>query len=95
METASKYFTRRAQQERAKAADASSAAARKAHLELAFRLVRLAVEPALWAWSERAIAHHQSAHGVQDISHALVGAFPLPRSEAFETLLEVLGTTEL
>lgn len=95
METASIYFTRRARQERAKAADAGSAEARKAHLELALRLVRVAVEPAVSSSPEGAIAHRQPRAGVRDMSHALAGAFPLLRFDAFEKLLEALGTTDL
>lgn len=94
METASTYFTRRARQERAKAADATSAEARKAHLELALRLVRAAIEPALWIWSEGAAAHHQTADGVTEIGNALADAFPLPPSGKLERLLERVDSTE-
>ena len=94
VETASNYFTRRARQERANAADAGSAQARKAHLELAVRLVRVAVEPALWAWPEGAIAQHQQADNVTDMGHALSSAFPLLHSASFESLLEALDTTD-
>ena len=93
METASIYFTRRARQERAKAAAAGSAEARKAHLELALRLVKVAMRPALWARPENANAQHRPSAGVTDISHALAGAFPLLRSDAFESLLDAMGTT--
>lgn len=88
METASSYFTRRARQERAEAANSASAEARKAHLELALRLVRAAIEPALWVWSGSAVADHQTKDGVADIGNALADAFPLPPSGTFESLLE-------
>jgi hypothetical protein len=96
VETASTYFTRRASEERANAADAGSAQARKAHLELAFRLVKVATEPALCAWPDYlsgagAVAHHQPPGG---LSSALAGAFPLPASGRFEYLLEAVNTTE-
>ena len=97
METASTYFTRRARQERATAAHAGSAEARKAHLELAVRLVRVATERALWDWPEYspagcALADDQTPAGVTDMSNALVGAFPLPSSGSFDHLLEALDT---
>lgn len=99
METASTYFTRRARQERANAAHAASAEARKAHLELAVRLVRVATEPALWAWPERspaggAVPQHEAVAGLEQVGHALAGAFPLPRSGSFEQLLDAVDTTE-
>jgi hypothetical protein len=95
VETASTYFTRRARQERTNAADAHSSEARKAHLELAFRLVRVATEPALWEWSQNgeagSLAHHRVQAGLDD---ALAGAFPLPASGSFDHLLEAVNTAE-
>ena len=80
------------------AADAASAEARKAHLELAFRLVRLATERALCAWPEYssaggAVVRDHTAAGLTDMSHALAGAFPLPPCNNFEHLLEAVDTT--
>jgi hypothetical protein len=94
VETASSYFTRRARQERATAANAASSESRKAHLELALRLVKAAIEPTLWVWSEGAIAHHQSPDGVTDFGTVLADAFPLPLSGTFESLLESVSTTK-
>ena len=99
MDTASTYFTRRAREERAKAADAASPEARKAHLQLALRLVRVATEPALWAWAEAssgegAVAHQQSGGELTDMGSTLAGAFPLPPFASFEHLLEAMDTAE-
>ena len=94
METASTYFTRRAGQERANAADAGSAEARKAHLELAFRLVKVATQPALWAWPSNADAHKAAALA-GDIRDVLAGAFPVLSSATFGPLLEALDRTDL
>ena len=96
VETARTYFTRRAREERANAADAGSPEARKAHLELAFRLVRVATEPAGWTWPEQllgagAFAHHDTR---DDLCNTLAGAFPLPPADSFEHLLEAVNTTE-
>jgi hypothetical protein len=98
VETASTYFTRRARQERANAVAAASAEARKAHLELAFRLVRVATAPAAWAsseyWSvEVGVVCNLAAGGQTDMSDALTSAFPLPRADGFERLLEAADTT--
>lgn len=95
VETDGTYFTRRARQERGRAAYAASAEARTAHLEMAFRLVRIATDPALWSWPERTIekgsaAQTQTAAGVRDMVDALSGAFPLPRSGSFEHLLRAV-----
>lgn len=95
METDGTYFTRRARQERGRAADATSAEARRVHLELAFRLVRAATNPSLWSWPECTIergsaAQAQTADGVTDMGNALTGAFPLPRSGSFEHLLRAV-----
>lgn len=57
METASTYYARRAQQERESAERAASAQARRAHLELAFRLVNFATDPVPWSPKEIDRAH--------------------------------------
>ena len=95
METPRTYFTRRAGQERANAADAGSAEARKAHLELAFRLVRVATEPALWDWSgsDPAAPGLPQHHRPDGLGKALAKAFPLPASGRFEHLLQALDST--
>jgi hypothetical protein len=95
VETASTYFTRRARQERAKAADANSAEARKAHLELAFRLVTVATERPLWTeWPENlpegTAAHQQTALASSDVGNALSAAIPLPATGPFEDLLDAV-----
>ena len=94
METPRTYFTRRAGQEREIAAHAGSADARKAHLELAFRLVRVATEPALWDWSGNdpagpGLPQHDRPDG---LGKALAKAFPLPASGRFEHLLQALDS---
>ena len=96
METPRTYFTRRAGQERAIAADAGSAEARKAHLELAFRLVRVATEPALWDWSGNDPAgpgRPQHDPPPDGLGNALAEAFPLPASGRFEHLLQALDSS--
>jgi hypothetical protein len=87
VETASRYFTRRAQQERAKAAKAASAESRKAHLELALRMVTIAIEPALCVWTEG------SPGGVSEIRNALACAYALPLPDSFESMLEPVSAT--
>ena len=94
METARTYFTRRAGQERLSAAGAASAEARKAHLELAVRLVKVAMEPSLWVWPPDAVADRIATVG-NDLSDALAGAFPVPAPAPFGGLLEVLDSIEL
>ena len=91
MEAAAAYFTRRARQERTSAAEAGSAEARSAHLELALRLVRVATESPLWSgWSEEAgpVAHGQDQDVLNDVAVALDDAFPLPGAGAFDELLD-------
>lgn len=83
METASTYFTRRAGEERRCAVDASSAAARSAHLEMAVRLVRAAVQP---SWTELSSSEHEASL-VKGVDSALRDAFPLPAAAAFQHLL--------
>ena len=95
METASTYYTRRARQERAKAADANSEEARKAHLELALRLVKVATERPLWSeWPESppggTAAPHATPVAPEDVGNALADAFPLPPSGAFKHLLDAV-----
>ena len=99
METASTYFTRRAGQERANAANAASPGARKAHLELAFRLVRIATEPGLWrAWAGQLpggrAARPEIAEGKSQVASTLAGAFPLAPTGAFERLLDAVDETD-
>jgi len=103
MENTSTYFARRAGQERIRAAEAASAEARKAHIELAFRLVSLATDPVSWSASLNGLdATHSSAHRQTAVSRCQVGkvlvdAFALPASGAFANLLEAIdesaGTT--
>lgn len=95
METASTYFTKRARQERANAAEANSAEARKAHIELALRLVRVATERSLWSeWPENlpegTAPHHQTSVAPKDVRNALADAFPLPSSGPFKLLLDAV-----
>ena len=79
METASTYFTRRAREERNCAADASSAIARSAHLELALRLVSAAVN---------AVSGSRSFEvNPVDVRGALRNAFPVPANAGFQNLL--------
>jgi hypothetical protein len=99
VETTSAYFTRRARQERAKAARAGSAEARKAHLELALRLVKMATGPALWAWPEYlsrggAVSADHAAAALTGMGQALAGAFPLSRSGGFEHLLRAVDARD-
>ena len=85
MEQATSYFTRRAREERDCAAAAGSAQARGAHLGLAMRFVKKAVEPALWRhWDER------GQHSPDDLSTALADAYPIPGDAAFEELLKAI-----
>ena len=85
MEQATTYFTRRARQERDCAGAAGSAQARGAHLELAMRFVKKAIEPALWRhWTE------QKPCSSDDLALALSDAYALPRDPAFEELLEAI-----
>jgi hypothetical protein len=99
METACTYFTRRALQERSKASHAGSAEARKAHLELALRLVRVATDPALSPVPEQRsgrgpVDERPTAACLKDVGNALAGAFPLRPSSSFEQLLEAVDTAE-
>ena len=88
-ETASRYYTRRARQERTSAVDAGSAEARSAHLELALRLANIATEPALWGdWSERTAESHDA-----NVGRVLRGAFPIPSSGAFRDLLDAVDSS--
>ena len=86
METASTYYTRRAREERTSALDASSAEARTAHLEMAFRLVKVATEPA-HLFSE-ARGHNDNA--IEGLSAPLRRAFPLPKPDDFQHLLDAV-----
>ena len=86
METVTLYFTRRAREERTNAADASSAEARTAHMELALRLVRVATES-----MDRMDAGKQLHSHVEDVSGALGGAFPLQSADCFDHLLRAVN----
>jgi hypothetical protein len=86
METASTYYTRRAREERASAIEAASAEARTAHLEIAFRLVKVATEPAHLFSQPR--GHNDN--GVDGLSAPLRRAFPLPKSDDFRHLLDAV-----
>jgi hypothetical protein len=91
METASTYFTRRARQERTSALEAASAEARTAHLEMAFRLVTIATQPALWGQNAATPnGHNDNAHKTGD---ALREAFPLPAADDFQHLLNAVDRT--
>ena len=95
MENPSTYFTRRAGQERARAAEALSAEARTAHIELAFRLVNLATDPASWRASEVGLnatpAAPQTVVSRSEVGKALVDAFALPTAGAFADLLQAIN----
>ena len=86
METASTYYTRRAREERASALEAASAEARAAHLEIAFRLVRVATEREHPFSQPR--GHNDNA--VDGVSGPLRRAFPLPKSDRFQHLLDAV-----
>lgn len=99
VEAASTYFTRRASQERVNAANATSPGARRAHLELAFRLVRIATEPALWrTWAGQlsggSVARPEIAEGKSQVASTLAGAFPLAPPGPFERLLDAVDETD-
>jgi hypothetical protein len=89
METASIYFTRRARQERTTAADAGSAEARAAHLELAFRLVRVATEAAEAVDQGQLRRDHTN-----DVKRALADAFPSQPAADFKRLLDAVDQAE-
>ena len=98
VESASTYFTRRAGQERANAAAATSPDTRRAHLELAVRLVKVATEPALWgAWTGnllgRSASRQQADDGPSTVGKSLSGAFPLRLGGKFQGLLKALDET--
>jgi hypothetical protein len=97
METAAIYFTRRAGQERGNAAGAASAEARKAHLELALRLVRVATDPALLGASSgwlSSVPRQPPAVGVDEVGDSLAAAFPLPPNHMFDGLLEAVDQSD-
>lgn len=99
METQCTYFTRRALQERTKAADASTPEARHVHLELALRLVRLATDRTAAAVPEAASARivpdfDSTAACLKGVGNALTGAFPLRPSGSFHHLLAVIDAAE-
>jgi hypothetical protein len=83
MEAAIAYFTRRARQERTRAASAASAEARSAHLELALRLVKVATQAA-------PPAPHHNDNCLDEVAGALDDAFPVPPSSEFDELLNAI-----
>ena len=95
MESTSEYFTRRAAEERTRAAEATSSEARKAHLELASRLVNLATEPVPWNGGQEsrqtASSSQQATVDRSHVSKALSNAFTLPPSGAFGSLLQAIS----
>jgi hypothetical protein len=101
MEEAGAYFKRRAQQERAHAEEATSAEARRAHLELAFRLVNLATDPVSWTPANDALSADENVAPRQDVGDrqrvlatTLVTAFSLPDSGTFFDLLEAIDVRD-
>lgn len=101
MELTPAYFRRRAEQERAKAEEASSAEARRVHVELAFRHEQVATELHL-EWMARQVRESQSPanrrsprfFGRAELGRAIVSAFPLPTSGTFPDLLEAIDEAE-
>jgi hypothetical protein len=94
------YFTRRARQERAQAAETASPEARKAHLELAFRYVRVATESRLCdpLFADlslvREASHRRSAAVGGNLGQAMGHAFSLPQSGVFADLLDAIDRAE-
>ncbi len=84
---------KRAHEERAAAAIASSAKARRAHLELSFRLEKVADERRSGSFP----AEHREAPFVDlrvELGKAIERAFPLPKSGSFEGLLKAIDSAE-
>ena len=99
METRRAYFTRRAQEERAKAAAAASEKARRAHLELAFRYEKTAEGrydggAASAAPTPSIVRQTDAAASGSELGQLLVRAFPLPTSGAFPDLLHALANAD-
>lgn len=96
MESATTYFTRRAGQERASAAQAASAEARTAHLELAFRLVSVAIKPTVSAgWlDDAAPTRYSQNHQLDELAGPLSNAFPLRSCVEFNKLLEAIDHSQ-
>lgn len=99
METACTYFTRRALQERTKAADACTPEARKVHLELALRLVKVATEPLSSPLPDPVpqrvtLDPGSGAACLKGVGNALARAFPLRSSGTFKDLLDAVDTAE-
>ena len=86
METASTYYTRRAREERTTALDAASAEARTAHLEIAFRLVKVATEPTHMFSQPRG----QNDNAANELGGPLRRAFPLRETDDFQHLLDAV-----
>jgi hypothetical protein len=101
MDSTPRHFSRRAQEERATAEKASSAEARRAHLELAFRYERIAVElhfgvAELQAREDSSAGSHHigRSYGRAELARAIRSAFPLPTSGAFPDLLDAIDEAE-
>jgi hypothetical protein len=94
MQSASTYYVMRARQERARAAGTSSAIARRAHLELAVRLVNVATAPSSWSGTHEDVSDRTSASQTalnrSNLSRSVASAFSLPASEAFSDLLTLI-----
>lgn len=95
MEPTEPYFRERARIERTIAGEARSSEARKAHLELAVRYVKVA--EALYVSTHAEMDHPSTAEetdlprtGQVELGLALRSAFPLPGSGAFLDLLKVI-----
>jgi hypothetical protein len=101
MELTPAYFKKRAAEERAKADHASSAEARRVHVELAFRHEQVATELHLeWmgaqARDSRSPDERRSprSFGRAELGRAINSAFPLPDSGAFPDLLDALDDAD-
>lgn len=86
------YFSRRAQDERSTASEASSEQSQRAHLELSFRCEKLASDILLGQAQERAAgpADELAPDKGASLPAILACAIPLPSSGAFGDLLDAL-----
>jgi hypothetical protein len=96
------YLSRRAQEEGARAEQASSAEARKAHLELAFRYEQLVVEHHLAGACSHGLPgpppgdqQALGSFGRAELGRVIRSAFVLPTSGSFPDLLESIDGAEL
>jgi len=99
MESSRTYFTKRAREERAKAAKASSEKAKKAHLELACRYAAAAelYEAAASSGSDPAtsdLSRSGASKIARELGQVLVSAFPLPPSGAFPDLVQAIDESD-